>query len=68
MKKALIHDTLTQNGGAEKCVESFTNIWNDFDIFTLVDHLSDKDREKIIKGKKIKTSFIQKLPFSKRHF
>jgi glycosyltransferase involved in cell wall biosynthesis len=68
MKKALIHDTLTQNGGAEKCVESFTNIWNDFDIFTLVDHLSDKDREKIIKGKKTKTSFIQKLPFSKRLF
>ena len=68
MKKALIHDTLTQNGGAEKCVESFTNIWNDFDIFTLVDHLSEKDREKIIKGKKTKTSFIQKLPFSKKLF
>lgn len=68
MKKALIHDILVQSGGAEKCVESFTNIWNDFDIFTLVDHLSDKDREKIVKGKKTKTSFIQKLPFSKIFF
>lgn len=68
MKKALIHDILVQSGGAEKCVESFTNIWNDFDIFTLIDHLSDKDREKIIKGKKTKTSFIQKLPFSKIFF
>ena len=68
MKKALIHDILVQSGGAEKCVESFTNIWDDFDIFTLVDNLSDQDRERMLKGKKTTTSFIQKLPFSKKLF
>ena len=65
MRKALIHDILVQSGGAEKCVESFTNIWDDFDIFTMVDNLSDQDRERMLKGKKTTTSFIQKLPFSK---
>lgn len=68
MKKALIHDILVQSGGAEKCVESFTTIWDDFDIFTLVDNLSEKDRERMLKGKKTTTSFIQKLPFSKKLF
>ena len=68
MKKALIHDILVQSGGAEKCVESFTNIWDDFDIFTLVDNLSVEDRKRMLKGKTTKTSFIQKLPFSKKLF
>jgi glycosyltransferase involved in cell wall biosynthesis len=68
MKKALIHDILVQSGGAEKCVESFTNIWNDFDVFALVDYLSKADRERMLKGKYAKTSFIQKLPFSKKLF
>lgn len=68
MKKALIHDLLIQSGGAEKCVESFTNIWDDFDIFTLVDYLDEKERERILKGKYATTSFIQKMPFSKKLF
>ncbi len=68
MKKAIIHDLLIQNGGAEKCLESFINIWDDFEVFTLVDHLDEKNRNKIIKGKKTKTSFIQKMPFSKKLF
>lgn len=68
MKKALVHDWLYVYGGAEKCVESFTNIWDDFEVYSLIDYLSDKDREIILKGKNVNTSFIQKLPFSKtRH-
>lgn len=65
MKKALIHDWFVTAAGAEKCVESFTNIWDDFDIFSLVDYFNDKDRQNILKGKFAHTSFIQKLPFSK---
>ena len=68
MKKALIHDILVQNGGAEKCLESFTNIWDDFDIYSMVDYLSKEDRERMLKGKQSKTSFIQNLPFSKKLF
>ena len=68
MKKAIIHDILIQNGGAEKCLESFTTIWTDCDIYCLVDYLSEKDRNTILKGKSTRTSFIQNLPFSKKLF
>ena len=65
MKKALIHDWFSTYAGAEKCVESFTDIWDDFEIYSLIDFLSDADRNKILKGKRAHTSFIQRLPFAK---
>ena len=65
MKKALIHDWFSTYAGAEKCVESFTDIWDDFEIYSLIDFLSGADRDKILKGKHAHTSFIQKLPFAK---
>ncbi|ULC59755.1 glycosyltransferase [Flaviramulus sp. BrNp1-15] len=67
MKKALIHDWYYVNGGAEKVIQSFNNIWPDFDHYALIDYLEDKDREVIFTGnnKKTNTSFIQKLPTSK---
>ncbi|WP_242120115.1 glycosyltransferase family 4 protein [Aestuariivivens sediminicola] len=67
MKKALIHDWYYINGGAEKVVHSFNNIWEDFDHFGLVDFLNEKDRNFILKGKKVKTSFVQRLPTAKRN-
>ncbi len=65
MKKALIHDWYYVNGGAEKVVHSLNNIWNDFEHFALVDFLNDADRNFILKGKKAKTTFVQKLPTAK---
>ncbi len=65
MKKALVHDWFSVYAGAEKCVESFTNIWDDFEVYSLIDFLSDKDRELILKGKKANTSFVQNLPKAK---
>ncbi|WP_103578082.1 glycosyltransferase family 4 protein [Campylobacter concisus] len=65
MKKALIHDWFSTYAGAEKCIESFTNVWDDFEIYSLIDFLSERDRDKILKGKRTHTSFIQKLPFAK---
>jgi glycosyltransferase involved in cell wall biosynthesis len=68
MKKALVHDWFSVYAGAEKCVESFTNIWDDFEVYSLIDYLSDKDREIILKGKKAHTSFIQNLPKAKEKY
>ncbi len=68
MKKALVHDWYTQYSGGERCIESFTNIWDDFDHFTLVDTLTNEQREKVLKGKKTNTSFIEKLPFGKKKY
>lgn len=65
MKKALIHDWYYINGGAEKVIHSFNQIWSDFEHFGLVDFLSEKDRAYILNGQKVKTSFIQKLPTAK---
>lgn len=65
MKKALVHDWFSTYAGAEKCIESFTDIWDDLEIYSLIDFLSDADRNKILKGKHAHTSFIQKLPFAK---
>ena len=68
MKKALVHDWFKDFGGAERCVESFTNIWDDFEIYSLIDFLSDKNREVILKGKKVNTSFIQNFPKAKTKY
>lgn len=68
MKKALIHDWFSVYGGAEKCIESFTTVWDDLEVYSLIDFLSDKDRDRILKGKKAHTSFIQKLPFAAKQY
>ena len=68
MKKALVHDWFSVYAGAEKCVESFTNIWDDFEVYSLIDFLSNEDRETILKGKSVHTSFIQNLPFAKKKY
>lgn len=67
MKTAIVHDWLTTYAGSERCVESFTNIWNDADIFSLVDFLNDRDRQIILKGKNAATSFVQKLPLASKY-
>lgn len=68
MKKALVHDWFNGNAGGEKVVKSISNIWNDLEYFSIIDFLNDKDRKDILKGKKCKTSFIQKLPTSRRNY
>lgn len=68
MKKALVCDILLQNGGAEKCVESFLNVWPEMDVFALMDHMNSNDRDTVLKGKFAETTFLQNLPFSKKLF
>lgn len=66
MKVAFVQDWLTVDGGAEKVAKEIINCFEDVDVFCLIDYLSDKDRNEIIKGKKTTTSFIQNLPFAKK--
>ena len=65
-KTAIIHEWLVSYAGSERCVESFTNIWKDADVFALVDFLNVEQRNIILKGKKAKISFIQKLPLARK--
>ena len=68
MKVAIVHDWLVVNGGAEKVLKAILELYPNADIFSIVDFLSDNDRNAILDGKIAKTTFIQKLPFAKRAF
>lgn len=68
MKIAIVHDWFDTPGGAENVVENLLELYPDADLFALVDFFSDENRKKYLKGKKVTTSFIQKLPFSKTKF
>ncbi len=68
MKIAIVHDWLVTNGGAEKVLSSILKLYPDAEVYTLVDFLNDEQRESILHGKATHTSFIQKLPFAKKHF
>lgn len=68
MKTAIVHEWFVNYAGSERVVESFVNIFPEADVFALVDFLNDEQREKILKGKRAKTTFIQNMPFAnKRH-
>jgi glycosyltransferase involved in cell wall biosynthesis len=67
LKTAIVHEWLVNYAGSERCVESFTNIWQDAPVFALVDFLNEEERKIILKGRKAQTSFIQKLPLAKTH-
>lgn len=62
MKVALVHDHLTQNGGAERVLEALQAIWPNAPTFTL---LYDEDVMGSTFGHRdIRPSFLQKLPFA----
>jgi glycosyltransferase involved in cell wall biosynthesis len=66
MRVALIHDHLAQDGGAEKVLKVFAEMFPEAPIFTL---LSEKNNvDKYYKNRKIDTSIIQKLPGGVRHY
>lgn len=64
---AVIHDWLTVYAGAEKVLEKIFEIWPDADLFSTVDFLPD-DKRHFVKGKRAKTTFIQRLPKAKTKY
>ncbi|MCM8819715.1 MAG: glycosyltransferase family 4 protein [Candidatus Omnitrophica bacterium] len=67
MKVAIVHDWLVTYAGAERVLEQIINLFPDADLFSLIDFLP-KDKRFFIKNKKVKTSFIQYLPFAKTKY
>lgn len=65
MRVALVHDWFVESGGAEKVVAKILDIYPEADVFSTVDYLDDAQRQVILKGKSVKTSFIQNLPKSR---
>ncbi len=66
MKIALIHDHLTQDGGAERVLRVFREIFPEAPIYALV--YDKKKMGKEFDGKNIKTSFLQKIPGGVKNF
>src|ERR1700760_1629100 len=67
MKVALIHEWLTTYAGSDKVLAEMASIFPDADIFCLINFLSDQDRDHF-HGKNIITSFLQRVPFSKKYY
>ncbi|OGL87395.1 hypothetical protein A3I40_00130 [Candidatus Uhrbacteria bacterium RIFCSPLOWO2_02_FULL_48_12] len=66
MKLALVHDHLTQTGGAEKVLGSFHKEFPAAPIFTLV--YNAERFSSLLANSDIRTSFIQRLPWGLKHY
>ncbi|MBU9645516.1 glycosyltransferase family 4 protein [Burkholderia gladioli] len=65
MRVALVHDWLVTYGGSEKVLEQIAECFPDADIFSLVNFMPG---HAFLDGRRVSTSFIQKLPFAKRRY
>ncbi len=66
MKTALVHDHLAQDGGAEKVLKIFSDMFKDAPIYTLLYEKNNVNKN--FAKKKIETSIIQKLPGGVKHY
>lgn len=62
MKIALVHDDLVQWGGAERMLLALAELFTDAPIYTSVFDRDNLLLSEKFKGKKIVTSFLQKIP------
>ncbi len=65
MRIALVHDYLAQDGGAERVLKAFHEIWPEAPIFVL---FHDKKKITYINEKNIRQSFLGYMPFGKKYF
>ncbi len=65
MKIALVHDYLSQDGGAEKVLEAFHEIWPDAPIFVL---FHDRDSIDRFHHADVRESWLARIPLSKRKY
>lgn len=69
LKVALVHDQLTEFGGAERVLIAFKKIFPQADIYTSVFNLSSlKPFDKIIKDWSIHTSWFDKIPIVRNYY
>jgi glycosyltransferase involved in cell wall biosynthesis len=64
---AIVADWLSAYAGSERVLEQMIGCYPEADIHAVVDFLPDADRA-FLGGKQPTTTFIQRLPFARRHF
>jgi hypothetical protein len=66
-KVAVVHEWLDTWAGSDRAVAQILALWPQADLFLLVDFLPETDRAPFA-GRRITTSFLQHMPFARRHF
>ena len=64
---ALVHDWLPVYAGAERVLEQMIHTLPKSDLFSLINFLPE-DQRAFLQGKEVTTSFIQRLPFARKHY
>jgi glycosyltransferase involved in cell wall biosynthesis len=67
MKVAIVHEWLDSFAGSERVVEQLLAEWPEADLFVLCDFMPEAERG-FLRGKTPRTSFLQRLPFARKHF
>jgi glycosyltransferase involved in cell wall biosynthesis len=67
MKIVIVHDWLVNYGGSERVLEQMLLCYPEADIFSVVDFVPSHERD-FLQGKKVTTSFIQRLPGAAKHY
>ncbi len=67
LRVAIVHDWLTVYAGAERVLEQILLCYPDADIYSTVDFVPETQRA-FLAGKKVNTSFIQRLPLAKTKY
>jgi glycosyltransferase involved in cell wall biosynthesis len=67
MRIAIVHDWLDTWGGAENVLAALLELYPAADLYAIVDFLTETDRARLGR-RRIRTSFIQHLPFARSHF
>ncbi len=65
MKIALVHDYLAQDGGAERVLKAFHELWPDAPIFVLFEK---KGTVSGFENADVRESFLARLPFGKKKY
>lgn len=67
MKTAIVHDWIINIGGAERVLKEIGELFIDADVFTLLFH-EDSLKKMGISLDRVRASFLQKIPFSKKYY
>ncbi|HYF07535.1 MAG TPA: glycosyltransferase family 4 protein, partial [Acetobacteraceae bacterium] len=67
MKVAIVHEWLETYAGSERVLEQLLTCWPHADLFAVCDFMPEEERL-FLRGRPVRTSFIQRLPLARRHF
>ncbi|WP_033316753.1 glycosyltransferase family 4 protein [Pontibacter roseus] len=67
LKIAIVHEWFIDFAGSERVVEQLLNLYPEADLFAVVDFMPEHLRKHML-HKQPTTTFIQKLPFARKHY